>query len=144
MWSKQIETMKNEFRTILYETERLKIEHEYEATYLIDKLVNETLLEDNFYGDPDCALIDKDNNWAIMAGEHLTFWTYENWKRIENEDLKDIHSIRQKDFYTVEILIDPWSEKPAIWELNILSFEYKRIRGFYDYKDEMYKDTVIW
>lgn len=129
---------------ILYETEKLKIEHEWEATYLIEKLTGKILLEDDFYGDPDCGVIDKNNNWAIMAGEHLTVWTKKKWKRIENTDLQWIHSVRQKSIDTAEILIDPWSGISAIWEFNTRTFEYKRIRSFNDYKGKLYVDNVIW
>jgi len=66
---------------ILHQTNRLKLANEYEATYLIDKLTGRTLLEDYFYGDLACGLIDKDSKWAIVAGNHLTIWTPEKWKK---------------------------------------------------------------
>ena len=128
----------------LYETDRLKLENEFEATFLTDKKSGQTLMEDDFYGDPSCGLIDKDNKWAIVAGEHLTIWTPKKWKRIENEDLKWIHSIRIRDLEMVEVLIDPWSRKSAIWEINIKTLEFKKIRDFNDYKDQEYSENVNW
>ncbi|MBR9919139.1 hypothetical protein GYB29_16055 [bacterium] len=56
---------------ILYETERLKLENEFEATFLTEKSTGKTLMEDDFIGDPSCGLIDKNNKWAIVAGEHF-------------------------------------------------------------------------
>jgi hypothetical protein len=112
---------------ILYQTDKLRLENEYEATFLIKTLTGETLMEDNFYGDPKCGLIDKDGNWAIVAGEHLTIWTEARTQRIESEELKWIHSLRSKDSETVEILIDPWSEDSAIWEINTRTFEFKKL-----------------
>ena len=128
----------------LYETDRLKLENEFEATFLTDKKSGQTLMEDDFYGDPSCGLIDKDNKWAIVAGEHLTIWTPKKWKRIENEDLKWIHSIRIRDLEMVEVLIDPGSRKSAIWEINIKTLEFKKIRDFNDYKDQEYSENVNW
>ena len=128
----------------LYETDRLKLENEYEATFLTDKLTGKTLLEDDFYGDPNCGLIDKDNKWAIVAGEHLTIWTPKKWKRIEDEDLNWIHSIRIKNFETVQILTDPWKSNSAIWEINVKTFEFRKVRDFKDYKDQEYSENVNW
>lgn len=128
----------------LYETDKLKLENEFEATFLIDKKSGQTLMEDDFYGDPNCGLIDKDNKWAIVAGEHLTIWTPKKWTRINDEELKWIHSIRIKNSETVEILIDPWSDNSAIWEINTRTFDFKKIKNFEDYKDQEYSENVIW
>jgi hypothetical protein len=128
----------------LYETDRLKLENEFEATFLTDKKSGQALMEDDFYGDPNCGLIDNDNKWAIVAGEHLTIWTPKKWKRIENEDLKWIHSIRIKDLEVVEVLTDPWSKKSAIWEINVKTLEFKKVRDFNDYKDQEYSENVNW
>jgi hypothetical protein len=129
---------------ILYETDRLKLENEFETTFLTDKTTGKTLMEDDFYGDLNCGLIDKDNKWAIVAGDHLTMWTPKKWKRIDDEDLKQIHSIRIKNSETVEILTDPWDKNSAIWEVNPKTFELKKIKDFNDYKDQEYSENVIW
>ncbi|WP_320053398.1 hypothetical protein [uncultured Acetobacteroides sp.] len=129
---------------ILYETDRLKLENEFEATFLTDKLTGATLMEDDFYDDPACGLIDKNNKWVIVAGEHLTIWTPKKWKRIDNENLQWIHSIRIKNMETVEILTDPWSMNSAIWEINVETFEFKKVKDFNDYKDQEYSENVIW
>jgi hypothetical protein len=96
---------------IIYETEKLKIEHEYELARLTEKLNGKILFEDDFYGDPECGIIDSENNWAIIAGIHLAFWTPTETKKYRNESFEWIHSLRIKDRKTVEILTDPWSEK---------------------------------
>ncbi|WP_440120710.1 hypothetical protein [Tenacibaculum sp. Ill] len=131
-------------RKTLYETEKLKIEHEWEDTFLINKSTNQILLKDDFYGDPDCGLIDKNNKWAVIGGDHLTIWTQKSWKRIENEDLKWIHSLKYVNDDIFRILIDPWSEKPAIWEFNLKTFDYNKIRDFNDYNGRLYQDQVTW
>jgi hypothetical protein len=129
---------------ILYETDNLKLENEYEVTFLIDKSTGKTLLKDNFYGNPNCGLIDIDNQWAIVAGEHLTIWTPEKWKKIVDENLKWIYSIRFKNLETVQVLTDPWNRNAAIWEINVKTFEFKKIRDFNDCKDQNYSENVNW
>ena len=128
----------------LYETDKLKLENEFEATFLTDKKSGQTLMEDDFYGDPNCGLIDKDNKWAIVAGEHLTIWTPKKWTRINDEELKWVHSIRIKNSETVEILTDPWNDNSAIWEIDTKTFDFKKIKDFEDYKDKGYSENVIW
>jgi hypothetical protein len=130
--------------TILYETNELRIEHEFEYALLIDKASGKALFEDDFYGDPYCGLIDINNNWAIVAGEHLSIWTPKKTKIFNHEDLRWIHSLRVKDNETVEILIDPWSENSSIWEINTQTFEIKKVRDFLDYKEKEYTENVIW
>ena len=133
----------------LFETETLRIQHEYEQTQLVRKSSGVVLLEDDFYGDPDCAIISNNDDWAIMAGEHLTIWKetrrgkYES-TTIENEELRWIHSLRIKTDNIVEILINPWSEKSAIWELNIDTLQVVKIRDFMDYFEKGYTEDIKW
>lgn len=134
---------------VLFETNKLIIIHEDENAYLIEKSSGKELLFDDFYGDPTCGLISKNNGWAIIAGEHLTIWRADNRKnkqveRIENEELKCIHDVRLKSENIVEILTDPWSEKSAIWELDIETLEFIIIREFREYLDLERTDTVKW
>ncbi|MDM8162235.1 hypothetical protein QUH73_20645 [Labilibaculum sp. K2S] len=135
--------------TVLFETKKLIIEHEFENAYLIEKSSGKELLFDDFHGDPKCGLISKKNDWAIIAGEHLTIWRADKRnnkqvERIENEELKWIHDVRLKSENIVEILTDPWSEKSAIWELDIETLEFIKIREFREYQDLEHTDTVKW
>ena len=103
---------------IIDETEKLKLEFEHESAILTEKSSGKILLEDEFYGNPNCGIIDSENKWAIIAGIHLTFWKPNTSKKYQNESFKWVHSLRIKDEITVEILTDPWSEKSSVWELN--------------------------
>lgn len=129
---------------ILFETEKLRIEHEYEEVFLIDKLAGKILLQDWFYGNPDCALIDKNNEWAIIAGEHITIWTTAKYQIITEEELRWVHSIRLKNLAIIEVLTDPWAENAAIWEINTTTFEFKKTKEFNAYKNKEYCDYVEW
>lgn len=129
---------------ILYETDKLIIEHDFENAYLLEKESGKKLMYDDFYGNPTCGLISKHNDWAIIAGEHLTLWINGRIEKNENEELKWTNSIRIKRDHIVEILTDPWSENSAIWELDLKTLEYKKIREFPDYREQDYCNEVIW
>lgn len=132
-------------RTILYETDRLKIEHEFENTWLVDKMTGKVLLEDDFYGEPDVALIDKNNKWAIVAKLHLSIWTDTGrTTSIQTKEFRWIHSLRVKTERIVEVLTDPYSEISAIWEFDIETFEIRKIRDFKKYQGEKYIEDIIW
>ena len=62
----------------------------------------------------------------------------------ENENFKWIHSLRIKNLNIGEILIDPWSEISAIWELNIETNELSKIKNFTKYSDKEYSESVKW
>lgn len=129
---------------ILYETDKLILSNEYESACLKIKSTGEILLEEVFYGDPKCGLIDDQNNWAIIAGEHLTIWTSKLSKTINDENIKWVHSLRLKNAQAVEVLIDPWCENASIWEINLITLEIKKISDFDDYKNSEYVDKIIW
>jgi hypothetical protein len=74
----------------------------------------------------------------------LTIWTPEKTKVIDDEKLKWIHLLRFKNEEIVEILIDPWSDNSSIWEINIKTFEYRRIRDFDNYKNKEYSEIIDW
>lgn len=59
---------------ILEETDKLYLYDSYEDAYLIDKESSDILFTDSFYVGPSCALIDPNNQYAIVAGKHLTLW----------------------------------------------------------------------
>ncbi len=126
----------------LFETDKLRVEYEYENAWLIEKESGKKLVSDRFYGEPECALIDKGNRWALIGGDHLTVWL--NGKAIKIEDPKWIHSLRNKGESAVEILTDPWGETPVIWEMDVATGTIRKVRDFDDYIDKEYTDDVIW
>lgn len=134
---------------VLFETDKLRIEHEFENAYLIEKSSGKELMFDDFYGDPECGLISMNNDWAIIAGEHLTVWRANKKKnqqvvRIDDDELKWIHDIRLKTDNVIEILTDPWSEKSSIWKLNIDSLQFSKLRDFKDYFETEHTENIDW
>ncbi|NOS94518.1 MAG: hypothetical protein HOP30_21615 [Cyclobacteriaceae bacterium] len=129
---------------ILDETDKYFIGHIYEDAYLIDKRIGEELVHDDFYGDPTCGVISKNNEWAIIAGEHLTIWRNGKTVRMNNEDLRWIHAIRTLDQQTVEMLINPWAPNAAIWILEVATLQFKKLRDFQDYQEKEYTEEIVW
>lgn len=129
---------------ILYETDKLVLGNMYEDVYLIEKETGNEIFHDDFYGDPTCGLISRQNEWAIVGGEHLTVWKESNTTKFDYQDLKWIHSIRIKNDQQVEILTDPWSEGSAIWELSLATLEFHKVRNFEDYKHKEYTENIQW
>lgn len=135
--------------SVLFETDKLKIEYEFENAYLIEKKTGIELVFDDFYGNPKCGFISKNNDWAIIAGKHLTVWRANDKKkqqieRIEYDELTWIHDIRLKTDNIVEILTDPWADNSAIWELNMETLKFRKIQDFKKYLDSEYTDQVDW
>lgn len=128
----------------LSETSQLKLQYEFEVVTLIDKFSGLVLMEDEFYGDPECGLIDENNQWAIVGGNHLNLWTPQNFIRIIDKELQWIYDLRIKNSDIVEVLTDPWNEKSAIWELNVRTGAYKKVKPFKDYFNKPYTEQIDW
>ena len=124
------------------ESETLILVSIFEDGYLLHLDREEVIYLNWFYGDPTCALISRDSKWVVMGGDNLiTIW---NHGVITEVDIKGTFDVRQTDTDTVHILIDPWYEDSAIWELNIVTQEMKMIRPFTDYMNREYTEFVIW
>lgn len=130
--------------TVLYETDKLILEHHYGSSRLREKSTANILLEDEFYGEPECGLIDLDNKWAIVAGEHLTLWTPQKTLSFQDSGPKWVHSLRATTHGSIEILTDPWGSEPAVWELDITTLTIHKARDFFDYQGHEYSEEVTW
>jgi hypothetical protein len=113
----------------------------YESGYLLHFDTQETTFLGWFYGNPTGGLISHNSQWVVMGGEHLVVWARGVLTEIP---LKWIFALRQTDTDKVHILTDPWDSSSAIWELNITSFELKKIRSFSDYQEQPFSTEVIW
>lgn len=133
---------------ILVETDKLCLSRNYEYVTLLDKETNNILFVDDFYGDPTCALIDSDNKYVIVAGKHLTLWTcYQGQTEItkfETEEFCWIEKLRLIDRDNVQILLDPWFQYSAIWQLTISDKSLCKVCNFTKYKNLPYTDSIIW
>lgn len=130
--------------SISLESDQFRLVFQDETASLYDKISNKLLWEEEFHGNPNRGLIDPHNRWVVIAGIQLTLWKPNKIKKFEKENFKWIHSARIKSRKKVEVLIDPWSDISAIWELNTESFELTKVREFLDYRSLPYSDIVMW
>lgn len=129
---------------LLYETNKFAIGHIYENAYLIEKSSNKIVFLHSFYGDPNCALISEDNTWGIIGGSSLLLFTIKETIEMQNLKLEWISGLRQIENFKVEILIDPFSENSAMWELDILTGEKRKVKDFFKYRDLPYTEKIEW
>lgn len=131
--------------TPLSETDIHVLFKEQDEVFLFDKDANEEVWRVSFYGEATIGFLGLVNDWAIVVGDRLLIWkNHSELKFIEDPDLIWIHDIRQVEDDEVEILTDPWGEKPAIWRLNIQTEEKVKVRDFEDYIGKEYREFVVW
>jgi hypothetical protein len=125
--------------------------HIFEEAYCLNKVTKEEFGIWRFQeGDPTCGIVGKNNDWCLVGGEILILKTFFDHTVRPVGDLKDIHDIRLVDAYTVQILIDPWSENAAIWQLDLdlnraaPTSNLWKIKDFKDYLDKPYVENVLW
>lgn len=133
---------------IIAETNKLYLSHICEHVQLIDKESDQVLFTDDFYGDPSCGFIDVADQYAIIAGKHLTLWTRYNGvneiTKFETQVFHDIEQLRLIDENTIEILVDPWSEHGSVWQLSVSNKSLRKVSDFIEYKDLPYTDNIDW
>jgi hypothetical protein len=52
--------------------------------------------------------------------------------------------MRKVDDQTVELLVDPWGEYAAVWQLNPKRMALVKIRDFGHYRDREYTENIEW
>ena len=129
---------------VLDETEELILGHIFEDTYLIRKRNGEHVFEDDFYGDPKYGCISPSNDWALVAGEHITLWRTKKGVTIFScAELQSVHDLRLGNSL-VELLVDPWGSRAAVWELNPITAVIRKSKDFLDYQDQEYTEQIQW
>lgn len=130
---------------IIDETDLFKLYSIYENTYLLDKQTKSEMFLGEFYGDPSCGLISKNNDYCIIGGlEKCVLFKNEVVTILNDGQLNPTFDIKQVNEQTLLILTNPWSENSAIWKLNIETLIITKIRDFLDYLDREYTESVIW
>jgi hypothetical protein len=136
-------TMDDNF-TILDETSKFVLGHIFEEVYLFDKETNGRYELGSIYGDPSCGLIDQDNKWCIIGGSTLIIWTPKETNEVKVDELYGACKLRRINQDKVQVLIDPWSDNSAIWELNIMDKSYFKICEFKNYRNKEYTEQIEW
>lgn len=110
--------------TILAESGRYKITNEYETVYLEDKMNHRKIVIGDFYGDPDGAVIDRNERFAVVYGcgvivyfLHSPFTEYaysartEQWLECGREDpVMWVNEAIQTDDHTIRLFLENGEE----------------------------------
>ena len=135
---------------LLYQNFAMILGHLYEDAYYFNKLTNEEIVVWRFQYEPTCGVIGQNNDWCLIGGEILILKTFFDHTVRPIGNLQDIHEIRLVGERAAQILIDPWSENAAIWQLDLdLNNAAPRnnlwkVKDFKDYLDKPYEENVIW
>ena len=127
----------------------LLLGHVYEQIFLIDKITNQETGILTLDNEPTCGLIGTNNDWCLVGGDILVLKTFFD-NTLRQLPLDNITALKKIDEYTVQILIDPWSDKASIWQLNIdinkpaRPINIFKIKDFPDYQDKPYIENILW
>lgn len=128
---------------ILAESENFNITHEYEKVFLDFKSENKRVLIGDFYGDPQVALISKDERYCVIGGCGLVIYflkepyqeySYnkdsQQWKELfrENDDIWWIEELEYIENGTIEFVVEEYDEKNCgRYKLDVYSNELVRL-----------------
>ncbi|WP_092770311.1 hypothetical protein [Hymenobacter actinosclerus] len=130
---------------LLDETDSFLLGHTYEDALLIRKRNGEHVIEDDFYGDPTCGYISRQDDWAVVAGEHVTTWHSKRGKQIVRfENHQWVQALRYIENACIQLLVDSFGKHGAIWELDVQRNSLRRIREFQDYREQPFTEDIIW
>jgi hypothetical protein len=118
---------------ILAQSKNYTITHHYEVVYLIRPSGNLVSIGD-FYGDPQAAIIDKHEKWAIVVGCGMVlYWLRNPFTPYEYDQKTEqwweayrsppgewwIESVYQVTDSKVRFVVDPWSVHAGMYELDV-------------------------
>ena len=117
---------------------------ENEDIFLFDKELSTEVWRTSMYGNATCGLLGLVSGWAVIGGEHLVIWVENKLYEISVPELMWVHDLRQVGDYEIEILIDPWHEKSAIWKFNLKTFSKSKVQDFKEYYDKPFQEAINW
>ena len=132
---------------VLAETENLTVVHFQGYASLLFKTAEKELCLKDFSGKPRCALIDPNEKWCLVGGDHLLLWKKNPiWKDSVTRvgGLHQVYDMRIAGGNTVAILTDPLAEDSAVWQLSIESKTLVKVKDFNRYKGQEWVEEVIW
>jgi hypothetical protein len=133
-----------------FENAVMLLGHVFETAYCYNKITKEEFGLFRFDNDPTCGVVGKNNDWCLVGGDVLVLKTwFDNSLRLIG-DLRQIHELRSVDDYKTQILLDPWSNEAAIWQLEIdktkptRPITLEKVKDFKDYTDKPYTEHIVW
>lgn len=135
---------------LLTENFVMVVGHFHEDVYCYNKITKEETGIFRFKGDPTCAVVGTNNDWCLAGGDILVLRTFYDRTVRPVGDLRDIYDLRLAGAYSAQILTDPWSTEPAIWQLDINpnhaapTINLLKVRDFNDFVGKRYEENVSW
>lgn len=126
---------------ILARSKHYTVSHEYE-TVLLDHPGGEGLVIGHFYGNPETAIIDWNEQWAIVAGCGIILYhlrdpyvpyEYEKttdqwWEAHRNPpEAWSIEQVYQVNEVTIRFVVEPETAHAGVYDLNVVSLSIVRV-----------------
>jgi hypothetical protein len=141
----------------LTETSAMVLGHVVNSAFMFNKQTSEEYSIFKFKREPTCGLIGRNNDWCLVGGNVLVLRTLaDDCVRIFH-DFKNIYQFKIVNDYSVQILINPWSQKASIWQLEINSIKLTspvneleapvnifKVKDFKDYINKPTTEQIVW
>ena len=126
---------------VLARSQQYVISHEYEVVFLHGAGQQPIIIGD-FYGDPDCAVIDYAERWCIVAGCGLIlYYLHDPFQPYAYDTVSDqwvelfssppdhlwIEALYQTGANTVRLVVDIYSPQAGIYELSLSDLTLKQL-----------------
>jgi hypothetical protein len=126
---------------ILAESANYRVYSEFETVFL-ERPGGPAVVIGDFYGDPECAIIDRQERWCIVAGCGLILYRFQKpfreydcstvcnqWTELfrERSDVWWISSVTQINDDVVALELSPNEKHAGTWELNVTDMSVRRV-----------------
>ena len=121
----------------------LRMVSQSENAYLLHLDTREVTYLNWFYGNPTCGVISDDEKWVVVAGDfEITVW---DEGVVTTIDTNPVFDMRQKDAFTVELLVNIPYLDAAVWELNVATMELRETAHYTTFfnKEYLSKCTIL-
>lgn len=126
---------------ILAQSRNYRISHIYEQARLEGTDIDGHIVIGEFYGDVECACIDRNEKWCITGGDGVILYQLkapfeeyqfgidsEQWtEKWRNEPVKWPEVIYQTDAFKVRLVLDTTSEQRGVYDLDLNTFKLEQL-----------------
>lgn len=123
--------MATTFMRVLADSPHFLLGHEWENVILVDKLTGNGKSIGSHYGDPKIGLISPDEAWFVTGGEgvlcHRLAQGSFSFLRDGPDNTYFVHSMRFEGPLVLRVLIDPWSNKASVWQIDLATTTIRKL-----------------
>jgi len=133
--------------TLLAQSPRYLLTHAYETVFVLCRATGQRTVVAHHYGDPVCGMIAPDESWFASAGEGVSVYTFSggaaHYLRSQGAPCH-VAAIRSDGPATIRILVDPWSDQAAVWQLQPGTGRLVKLRDGPHLQDQPYRADVAY